>query len=80
MAFGDNPKQSVGALVPVLILGDLFAIAYYRRHAQWRRLWELFPFVVVGMLPGYLFLRQSALARRPIHSLFQPLSINVHVI
>jgi uncharacterized membrane protein YfcA len=35
----------------------LFAISYYRRHAQWKRLWELFPFVVVGMLPGYLFLR-----------------------
>jgi len=56
-AFSDDAKLSVGAMVPVLILGDLFAIAYFRRHAQWVRLLELFPYVIAGMLPGYLFLR-----------------------
>lgn len=55
-AFHDNTNLSVGALLPVLLLGDLFAILYYRRHTQWSRLVELAPYVAVGMLPGYLVL------------------------
>jgi len=49
-------KDSVGALLPMLILGDLFALAYYRRHARWEQLWRLLPWVVVGMIPGGLVL------------------------
>jgi uncharacterized membrane protein YfcA len=45
-------KLSVGALLPMLIVGDCFAVAYYKRHAQWRRLWGLFPAVIAGMIPG----------------------------
>jgi uncharacterized membrane protein YfcA len=55
-AFRENTKLSVGALLPILIVGDLFAILYYRRHAQWRRLWELLPYVGAGMIPGFLVL------------------------
>lgn len=55
-AFRDDTKLSVGAMVPILLVGDLFALAYYRRHAHWNRLWELFPFVAAGMVPGYLVL------------------------
>jgi uncharacterized membrane protein YfcA len=55
-AFSDETRLSVGALLPILIVGDLFAIFYYRRHAQWDRLWELLPYVVAGMVPGYLVL------------------------
>ena len=57
-AFRDETKRSVGALLPILILGDVFAIAYYRRHAQWKRLWVLLPYVVAGMVPGFLVLGQ----------------------
>ncbi len=53
-AFPGNALMSVGALLPILIVGDLFAIAYYRRHADWTHLWRLFPFVLLGMVPGYL--------------------------
>jgi len=55
-AFPEATKLSVGALLPILIVGDLFAIRYYRRHAQWDRLAELFPYVLAGMVPGYLVL------------------------
>lgn len=55
--FRENTKLSVGAVLPLLILGDFFAIAYYRRHADWRRLLTLCPYVVAGMLPAYLVLR-----------------------
>jgi len=57
-AFRQDTKLSVGAIVPVLILGDLFAITYYRRHVDWPRLLELAPYVVAGMVPGYLVLWQ----------------------
>jgi uncharacterized membrane protein YfcA len=65
LAFGDDTRLSVGALLPVLIVGDLFAIAWYRRHAQWNRLWQLAPYVVAGMVPGFLVLAwiDSALLR-----------------
>lgn len=53
----ENTKLSVGAILPLLILGDLVAIVYYRRHADWRRLLELCPFVVAGMVPAYAVLR-----------------------
>ena len=42
-AFPDDAKLSVGAILPLLIVGDLFAISYYRRHADWQRLLQLFP-------------------------------------
>lgn len=55
-AFREETRLSVGAMLPILLLGDLFALAYYRRHANWGRLLELLPFVAVGMVPGYLVL------------------------
>jgi len=49
-------KLSVGALLPMLLLGDIFAIVRYRRHAQWSKLWRLLPFVFLGMIPARFFL------------------------
>ena len=54
--FPDNTRLSVGAMVPLLILGDIFAVVYYRRHAHWKRLFELVPYVAIGMVPGYVVL------------------------
>lgn len=42
-------KESTGALLPVLILGDLFAIRFYSRHVEWRVLARLAPWVVAGV-------------------------------
>ena len=49
-------KLSVGTLLPLLLIGDVFAIAKYRRHAQWGTLLRLLPFVLTGMVPARLFL------------------------
>jgi uncharacterized membrane protein YfcA len=46
-------KLSVGAVLPMLIVADVFAVGYYRRHAQWNHLVRLLPFVLVGMVPGW---------------------------
>ncbi len=54
--FRDDTRLSVGALLPILLVGDVMALAYYRRNANWERLIELCPFVLAGMVPGYLVL------------------------
>jgi hypothetical protein len=46
-------RQSVGLVLPVLIFCDLFAVAYYRRHAQWRHLAALMPAALVGIGIGW---------------------------
>lgn len=49
--------SSVGALLGMLILGDLFAAGYYRRHAQWRHVARLLPVTIVGIVAGYFVLK-----------------------
>jgi uncharacterized protein len=49
-------KQSTGTLLPLLMVGDVMAVLVYRRHANWRLLWRLFPWVAVGTLLGVLFI------------------------
>lgn len=49
-------KESTGALLPVLILADLFAIRFYSRHVEWRVLGRLAPWVVVGTAIGAVVL------------------------
>ncbi len=51
-----STRESIGLLLPMLIVGDIFAVAYYKRHAQWKQLWRLFPWVAPGMAAGYLLL------------------------
>ncbi len=47
-------KASVGLLLPVLIAADLVAITVYRRHAEWIYLRRLLPWMVGGILIGYV--------------------------
>jgi len=49
-AFGG--RQSIGIMLPLLRMGDVFAVAWYRRHAQWDKLVGLLPWVVVGLVMG----------------------------
>jgi uncharacterized membrane protein YfcA len=49
-------KDSVGALVLFLVVGDLVAAAYYRRDADWGELVRLLVPVVGGMILGTLIL------------------------
>lgn len=57
MATAFPGKESVGALLPMLIFADLFAVAWYRRHARWRLLLALLPWVLPGLAAGYVTLR-----------------------
>jgi uncharacterized membrane protein YfcA len=48
------PKASVGVLLPILISADIMAVAIYRRHAEWRYIFRLLPWMLVGIVIGYL--------------------------
>src|SRR5678815_2609110 len=50
IAFGS--KASTGILMPLLLAGDVFAVIYYHRHAQWSYLWRLIPWMLGGVLIG----------------------------
>lgn len=55
-AFAHDARLGVGALLPVLLVGDVFAVGWYRHHALWSKLVRLFPFVLLGMVPGAIVL------------------------
>jgi uncharacterized membrane protein YfcA len=46
-------KQASGLLLPLLIVGDVFAVLAYRHHAQWRHLLRVFPWAAAGVVGGY---------------------------
>ena len=54
-AFGG--RQSVGTMLPMLLVADVFAVAWYRRDAQWNQLLRLAPWVLVGMVLGAVVLK-----------------------
>lgn len=51
------PVASTGVALPVLLVGDAFAVGMYARHAQGRVLLRLLPSVVVGLAAGYALMR-----------------------
>ncbi|WP_421978712.1 sulfite exporter TauE/SafE family protein [Roseivirga seohaensis] len=52
MAFVFDAKASTGILLPMLLVGDIFAVIYYNRHAQWKYLFRLLPFMMLGVIFG----------------------------
>lgn len=50
-------RESTGALLPLLLCGDLVAVTYYRRHADWGTLLRLVPGVLPGLVLGAVFIR-----------------------
>ena len=52
LAFVFGEKASTGVLLPMLIFADIFAVIYYNRHANWKYIKKLLPWMVVGVLVG----------------------------
>lgn len=50
MVFGS--KVSTGIVMPMLIVGDIFAVIYYKRHARWKYIFILIPWMMLGVLLG----------------------------
>lgn len=49
-------KESTGIVLPILIVGDIVAVAHYRRNAVWTYLIRLIPWTAVGVVLGYFAL------------------------
>ena len=47
-------KESTGFVLPMLIMADIFAIIYWRRHVEWRQLLRLLPWAWLGIFLGFL--------------------------
>ena len=49
--------QSVGVLLPMLIVADLSVYPMFRKYASWGPVWVLLPPTLIGMTLGFFFLR-----------------------
>jgi uncharacterized membrane protein YfcA len=78
LAVGDA-RHAAGWLLPLLSTADLFAVVYYRRHAQAWRLFSLAPSVVAGMIGGAFALGGSEPVLRRVVGLLVLAMIAVHV-
>ena len=61
-------RESTGAILPLLLCGDVIAVLWYRRHADWHTIWRLLPGVLPGLVLGAWFLAvvDDVLMRRTI--------------
>ncbi|QGH70775.1 TSUP family transporter [Pseudactinotalea sp. HY158] len=49
-------RESTGTMLVLFLLGDVFALTAYGRHAHWSMLARMAPNVVLGMVLGFAFL------------------------
>jgi uncharacterized protein len=78
LAVGDA-RLSAGWLLPLLCTADVFAVLYYRRHAQTRRLFSLAPWVLAGMGAGALALAAREQLLRPLVGIIVLAMIGLHL-
>jgi uncharacterized membrane protein YfcA len=52
MAISFGARESTGVLLPLLIVGDILAVVYYNRHAQWKLLFKFLPWMIIGVIAG----------------------------
>lgn len=49
-------KVAIGVMLPMLMVADVYAVIAYRRSVDWKRLTNLLPWVVSGVVLGYITL------------------------
>jgi uncharacterized membrane protein YfcA len=52
MAIVFGSKTSTGIVLPLLLVADIAAVTYYRKHAEWKYFWKLAPWMMIGVLLG----------------------------
>lgn len=55
-----------GGTLPILVIGDVFAVSWYRRHADWRVIRAVAPWLGVGFVAGIGFFVAVGAATRPV--------------
>lgn len=56
MALAVPGPESTGLLLPILIVGDVIAVALYHRSCNWSVLLKIFPITALGVVFGYLIM------------------------
>ncbi len=49
-------KESVGLLLPMLVVADLIAVIIYKKHCDWTIILKIFPLTGIGVLIGYFII------------------------
>ncbi|RSL33691.1 sulfite exporter TauE/SafE family protein [Salibacterium salarium] len=49
-------RESIGIVLPMLITADIIAVTYYWRSVNWKTLLSLLPWVLGGLLIGFIVL------------------------
>jgi hypothetical protein len=75
-----NAKLSPAWTAPILIVADIFAVTYWRRHADAKALFSLIPWVAVGMAAGGFALSLSEQVLRRIVAAIVWAMIGVNVV
>lgn len=52
LAFGFGARESTGIMIPILIVADIYAVRHYHRMAEWKHIYKLLPWAVLGILAG----------------------------
>jgi len=47
-------KESTGVLLPLLVAGDIFAVWYYHKNAEWGDIKKLLPWTIAGLILGLI--------------------------
>jgi uncharacterized membrane protein YfcA len=66
-AFLFGARDSTGIVLPMLLVGDVCAVAWYQQHARWDYIRRMLPPAIAGIVIGSLFMH------RVNDALFRPL-------
>ena len=57
VAFELNPGFATGVMLLMICAGDIFAVSYYRKNADWKIVIRLLPYTMLGLVLGFITLR-----------------------
>lgn len=56
----EGAKDSVGIIVPMLIVCDITVYPLFRKYSSWKEVWPLLPSTFIGLIAGYFLLSYIA--------------------
>ena len=57
VAFDQDPGFATGVMLLMICAGDIFAVSYYRKNADWKIVLRLLPYTMLGLALGFVTLR-----------------------
>ena len=57
LAFDRDPGFATGVMLLMICAGDIFAVSYYRKNADWKIVVRLLPYTMLGLALGFVTLR-----------------------